>query len=88
MIDATKSSTYPDGVASETGLSQAEGGDPLQELGAVRTARLQLERQEHYWVLQARNADVSWAAIAAVLGVSKQAVHKKHAGRRLSGRRR
>ncbi|WP_264671084.1 AsnC family protein [Arthrobacter sp. VKM Ac-2550] len=77
MIDATKSSTYPDGMASKTGLSQAEGGDPLQELGAIRKARLQMERQEHYWVLQARNADVSWAAIAAVLGVSKQAAHQK-----------
>ncbi|MCW2134858.1 hypothetical protein B0G38_004043 [Arthrobacter sp. VKM Ac-2550] len=49
----------------------------MQELGAIRKARLQMERQEHYWVLQARNADVSWAAIAAVLGVSKQAAHQK-----------
>ena len=36
------------------------------ERGARRTRR---------WVLQARNADVSWAAIAAVLGVSKQVAH-------------
>jgi hypothetical protein len=64
-------------MASKTDLSQKEGGDPLQELGAIRKARLQLERQEYYWVLQARNADVSWAAIAGVLGVSKQAAHQK-----------
>jgi hypothetical protein len=64
-------------MASKTDLSQAEGGDPLQELGAISKARLQLERQGHYWVLQAQNADVSWAAIAAVLGVSKQAAHRK-----------
>ena len=64
-------------MVSKTDLGLAEGGDPLQELGALRKARLQLERQEHYWVLQARNADLSWAAIAAVLGVSKQAAHQK-----------
>ncbi|AUI51127.1 hypothetical protein [Arthrobacter crystallopoietes] len=64
-------------MVSKSDLSQAEGGDPLQELGAIRKARLQLERQEHYWVLEARNANVSWAAIAAVLGVSKQAAHQK-----------
>ncbi|GGA63014.1 hypothetical protein GCM10011490_11910 [Pseudoclavibacter endophyticus] len=47
--------------------------------------RGEMERVEAVLVRRARNAGVTWAEIAAVLGVSKQAVHKKHGGRRLSG---
>ena len=32
---------------------------------------------------RARNRGATWAQIAAALGVSKQAVHKKYAGRGL-----
>jgi hypothetical protein len=59
--------------------------DPLVGLGAVAQVRGEMEQAEAVLVRRARNAGVTWAEIAAVLGVSKQAVHKKHGGRRLLG---
>ncbi|WP_026929949.1 helix-turn-helix domain-containing protein [Glycomyces tenuis] len=55
--------------------------DPLRALRAVARARAETERLEAVLVRRARNDGASWAQIAAVLGVSKQAVHKKHGGR-------
>lgn len=46
-----------------------------------------LERLEALQVRNARNLGWSWREIAAELHVSKQAVHKKHAERRLLPRR-
>lgn len=66
-------------MGASTDLHQAEGGgDPLQELGAVRKQQRELDQREHYWVLRARGQGTSWEAIAAVLGVSKQAAHRKY----------
>jgi len=42
--------------------------------------RQELERQEAVLVRRARNEGIVWEQIAACLGVSRQAVHKKHAG--------
>lgn len=56
----------------------------LAELAAVREARHGLERQEGALVRRARNEGIVWEQIAASLGVSKQAVHRKYGGRRLS----
>jgi hypothetical protein len=53
----------------------------LHELRAVRTARTELERRESVLVRRARHRGYVWEQIADCLGVSKQAVHKKHAGR-------
>ena len=57
----------------------------LARLAAVREARHELERQEAALVRRARNEGIVWEQIAASLGVTKQAVHRKYAGRRLAG---
>jgi hypothetical protein len=61
--------------------------DPLRGLQAVARMRTETERLEAVLVRRARNNGSSWAQIAAVLGVSKQAVHKKHGGKSLLGSR-
>lgn len=64
-------------------LGDLEGEDPAEALGAVAALRRRLEMEEEVQVRRARLAGLTWALIAARLGVSKQAVHKKHAaGRR------
>jgi DNA-directed RNA polymerase specialized sigma24 family protein len=55
--------------------------DPREGLEAVVVLRRTLEALEAAQVENAFVAGWSWAQIAEVLGVSKQAVHKKHAGR-------
>ena len=59
-------------------VAQAEGEDPISALAALRALRTEVERQEAVLVRRARNRGASWAAIATVLGVTRQAVHKKH----------
>ena len=54
----------------------------LAELATVRETRRQVERQEAALVRRARNEGIVWEQIAASLGVSKQAVHRKYGGRR------
>ena len=61
--------------------------DPAVGLRAVGALRRLLERLEALHVQNARARGWSWQEIADVLGVSKQAVHKKHAERRLRRRR-
>ena len=53
--------------------------DPREGLEAVVALRRTLEALEAAQVENAIVAGWSWARIAEVLGVSKQAVHKKHA---------
>jgi DNA-directed RNA polymerase specialized sigma24 family protein len=55
--------------------------DPREGLEAVVALRRLLEALEAAQVENAFVAGWSWAQIAEVLGVSKQAVHKKHARR-------
>ena len=55
--------------------------DPREGLEGVVALRRTLEALEAAHVENAIVAGWSWARIAEVLGVSKQAVHKKHAGR-------
>jgi DNA-directed RNA polymerase specialized sigma24 family protein len=55
--------------------------DPREGLDAVVALRRLLEALEAAQVENAFIAGWSWAQIAEVLGVSKQAVHKKHARR-------
>lgn len=52
--------------------------DPVTALGAIADLRRELDRRETLAVRRARNAGASWQLIATALGVSKQAVHKKH----------
>ncbi len=64
-------------------MSAAAGNDPTTGLAAVASLRRLLESLEALHVGHARELGWSWQDIAAQLGVSKQAVHKKHGkGRR------
>lgn len=56
-------------------------------LRAVASLRLLVEELQELQVENARAQGWSWQEIASVLGVSKQAVHKKYAGRRLLRRK-
>lgn len=69
-----------------TALARATvGDDPLVGLDAVAQVRKEMERMEAVLVRRARNGGATWVQIAAALGVSKQAVHKKYGGRGLFG---
>lgn len=57
----------------------ATGSDPSRGLAAVAALRRLLERVEALHVRRARSQGWSWQQIADELGVSRQAVHKKHA---------
>lgn len=63
-------------------LLTAAGDDPGQGLRAVRALRDLADRLEGLQVDRARDLGWSWQEIADGLGVTKQAVHKKH-GRRI-----
>jgi DNA-directed RNA polymerase specialized sigma24 family protein len=69
----------PDGT--DVLVSRGTDPDPAVGLRAVTALRRLLEQLESLQVSRARDLGWSWADIAAVLGVSKQAVHKKHARR-------
>lgn len=68
MADATKLATA---TSSE---------DPKIGLKAVAALSRLLERLEALQVQNARSKGWSWQEIADALGVSRQAVHKKHSG--------
>ena len=53
----------------------------LAELRQLTVERSELERREAVLVRRARNEGFVWEQIAASLDVTRQAVHKKHAGR-------
>jgi DNA-directed RNA polymerase specialized sigma24 family protein len=61
---------------------QAGSRDPAIGLRAVRALRELAERLEKLQVENARKLGWSWQEIAVCLGVSRQAVHKKHSGGR------
>ena len=60
--------------------------DPAVGLAAVASLRVLLESLEQLQVRNAREHGWSWQQIADALGVSRQAVHKKHGARRRIGR--
>jgi DNA-directed RNA polymerase specialized sigma24 family protein len=73
-------------MTEATELAKAvDSTDPSVGLRAVAALRQLLEQLEALQVEKARMNDWSWQEIAAALGVSRQAVHKKHA-RRMGGR--
>ena len=65
----------------------ASNADPTVGLRAVASLRILLESLERLQVENARERGWSWQQIADALGVSKQAVHKKHGGGLLKRRR-
>ena len=56
-----------------------DSSDPAEGLRAVASLRALAEKLERLHVDRARSLGWSWQDIAVALGVSKQAVHKKHA---------
>lgn len=62
-------------------VGQGASSDPATGLRAVAALRRLTEQLEDLQVASARRQGWSWAQIAAALGVSKQAVHRKHVGR-------
>jgi hypothetical protein len=70
--------------SAATVAEQAASRDPAVGLRAVAALRRLADQLEALQVRNARDQGWSWEAIGAVLGVSRQAVHKKH--RRTSGR--
>lgn len=55
--------------------------DPLEALGQIAELERQLDAETEIQVRRARVQGCSWEVIAAALGVSRQAVHKRFAGR-------
>lgn len=64
----------------------ASDGDPRVGLAAVASLRALLESLEELQVASARHKGWSWQEIADVLGVSRQAAHKKYGRRFGKGR--
>lgn len=62
-------------------IGDGMNNDPAVGLRAVAALRRLVDQLEFLQVQNARRLGWSWAEIAAAVGVSKQAVHKKHAGR-------
>jgi len=80
-----RNETAPETTAGESApelASAADSADPRTGLRAVAALRRLLERLEALQVGNARSHGWSWQEIAGVLGVSRQAVHKKYARRR------
>jgi predicted transcriptional regulator len=68
--------------------SAASSKDPSIGLKAVRSLRVLVERLEALQVENARGQGWTWEQIAQLLGVTRQAVHKKYASGRGPLRRR
>lgn len=76
-------------MSEATELAAAAGStDPRVGLRSVLALRRLLETLEVLQVDNARRQGWSWQEIADALDVTKQAVHKKHAGRPPVGTRR
>jgi DNA-binding NarL/FixJ family response regulator len=74
---------YIDGMSDAAQLARGTtSDDPAVGLPAVAGMRALLETLEELQVATARANGWTWQQIAAALGVTKQAVHKKH-GRRI-----
>jgi hypothetical protein len=75
---------HPDATALAGATASS---DPAVGLSAVAALRALLDSLERLQVCRAREQGWPWVQIAAELGVSKQAVHKKYGdGRRISRR--
>jgi DNA-binding NarL/FixJ family response regulator len=70
------------GVDKSAGAAaRATSADPAEGLRAVAALRRLADKLEVLQVRRARALGWSWQDIAAQLGVTRQTVHKKHAGR-------
>ena len=76
-------------MADTTAVATAAADDdPAVGLRAVRSLRVLVERLEALQVGNARDRGWTWEQIAQLLGVTRQAVHKKYAAGRAPLRRR
>ncbi|MET1088751.1 MAG: AsnC family protein [Arthrobacter sp.] len=62
----------------KTLVGSMDGKGPAEALHAVAELQKEVNRAESALVRSARQAGLSWEAIALCLGVSKQAVHRKY----------
>ncbi|MBB6171482.1 DNA invertase Pin-like site-specific DNA recombinase [Nocardiopsis mwathae] len=62
--------------------SAREDESPLTALNATVQLRAEVERLQAVHVRRARLQGATWSEIATILGISKQAVHKKYGGSR------
>ncbi|MCA0143908.1 helix-turn-helix domain-containing protein [Blastococcus sp. LR1] len=70
-------------MADTAEVATAAGSkDPSVGLKAVRSMRVLVERLEALQVQNAREQGWTWEQIAQLLGVTRQAVHKKYASGR------
>ena len=70
-------------MSDELMTAAASAAEPAEGLRAVRALRALADRLEALHVERARTLGWSWQQVAAALGVSRQAVHKKY-GKRFS----
>jgi hypothetical protein len=81
-LTAAELSSYLDSVEPNQTLTAAtDPTDPETGLRAVAALRKLVDQLEALQVGNARKRGWSWQAIADALGVSRQAVHQKHAHR-------
>jgi hypothetical protein len=66
---------------AQTLTAATDPADPNTGLRAVAALRKLVDQLEALQVRNARQHGWSWQAIASALGVSRQAVHQKHAHR-------
>lgn len=64
-------------------IDEAADDDPRRALAAAAALRREAERLQAVAVRRARVGELSWAEIAALLQVTKQAAHRKYRGRSL-----
>lgn len=65
-------------MSNQTLTGAAAGDDPGTGLRAIRSLRELADRLETLQVARARELGWSWQEVADALGVTRQAVHKKH----------
>jgi biotin operon repressor len=65
-------------------VTTSSGEGPAEALAAVVALRRLADQLENTAVEQAMRAGWSWPEVAEALGVTRQAVHKKHAKRLLA----
>jgi len=61
-----------------TSIDAGDGGGIVGELAAIADAKRALARREEVAVRRARHEGLSWAEIGALLGVTRQTMHRKY----------